>query len=94
MRLTKTPDIRTNRRLGSHVLFSYKKPYIFALCDIPANMSPNPKIAPMKKYMIVLKNLLNLFLSFETKKKTKGSTEAPTRNCNACTLSGRLIYST
>lgn len=58
---------------------------------MPANMSPNPKMAPMKKYMIVLKNLLNLFLSFEMKKNTKGSTEAPIRNCNACTLFGSVI---
>jgi hypothetical protein len=48
-------------------------------------------MAPMKKYIIVLKNLLNLFLSFETKKNTNGITEDPIKNRDAYALSGSLI---
>lgn len=48
-RLTKTPDMRTNIRLGSHFSLSSKNPYIFYLCDIPASINPNPKMDPIKK---------------------------------------------
>lgn len=44
-----TPVMRTKSRLGSQLLFSSRKPYIFPLCDIPAIISPKPNRTPIRK---------------------------------------------
>jgi hypothetical protein len=64
---TITPVIKTKRRLGSQSLLSYRKPYIFVLCDIPAIIKPHPKMIPMQnKAILAMKGLAFSFMNKKT----------------------------
>lgn len=65
--LSMTPVIKTKRRLGSHWLFSNRKPWILDLWDIPAVIKPIPKTNPIDKRQA----FSNRFFFFYIKKAIK-----------------------